>query len=140
MEFRVLGSLEVEEEGRVLKLGGAKQRALLALLLLYANEAVSRERLIDELWGSTPPETAPAAIQVYVSQLRKLLGREVIVTQPPGYLIRVREGTLDLERFESWGKLQRELERLERKQDGRARSEARKERARTERSRRKVSY
>ena len=100
MEFRVLGSLEVEEEGRVLKLGGAKQRALLALLLLYANEAVSRERLIDELWGSTPPETAPAAIQVYVSQLRKLLGREVIVTQPPGYLIRVREGALDLERFE----------------------------------------
>ncbi|MGH3136486.1 MAG: BTAD domain-containing putative transcriptional regulator [Gaiellaceae bacterium] len=100
MEFRVLGPLEVEEEGRVLKLGGAKQRALLALLLLYANEAVSRDRLIDELWGSTPPETAPAAIQVYVSQLRKLLGREVIVTQPPGYLIRVREGTLDLERFE----------------------------------------
>jgi DNA-binding SARP family transcriptional activator len=100
MEFRLLGPLEVEEEGRVLKLGGAKQRALLALLLLYANEAVSRERLIDELWGSTPPETAPAAIQVYVSQLRKLLGRDVIVTQPPGYLIRVREGTLDVERFE----------------------------------------
>ena len=71
MEFRVLGPLEVEEDGRVLKLGGAKQRALLALLLLHANEAVSRDRLIDELWSSTPPETASAAIQVYVSQLRK---------------------------------------------------------------------
>jgi DNA-binding SARP family transcriptional activator/streptogramin lyase len=100
MEFRVLGPLEVEEEGRVLKLGGTKQRALLALLLLHANEAVSRDRLIDELWSSTPPETASAAIQVYVSQLRKLLGRDAIVTQPPGYLIRVEEGTLDLDRFE----------------------------------------
>jgi DNA-binding SARP family transcriptional activator len=99
MEFRVLGPLEVEVDGRVLKLGGAKQRALLALLLLHANEAVSRDRLIDELW-STPPETASAAIQVYVSRLRKLLGRDAIVTQPPGYLIRVQEGTLDLERFE----------------------------------------
>ncbi len=100
MEFRVLGPLEVEVDGRVLKLGGAKQRALLALLLLHANEAVSRDRLVDELWSSTPPETASAAIQVYVSQLRKLLGRDAIVTQPPGYLIRVQEGTLDLERFE----------------------------------------
>ena len=101
MEFRVLGPLEVEEDGRVLKLGGAKQRALLALLLLHANEAVARDRLIDEIWSSTPPETASAAIQVYVSQLRKLLGHDAIVTQPPGYLIRVQEGTLDLERFEA---------------------------------------
>ena len=101
MEFRVLGPLEVEEDGRVLKLGGAKQRALLALLLLHANEAVARDRLIDELWSSTPPETASAAIQVYVSQLRKLLGHDAIVTRPPGYLIRVQEGTLDLERFEA---------------------------------------
>ena len=100
MEYRVLGPLEVEADGRVLKLGGAKQRALLGLLLLHANEAVSRDRLIDELWNTSPPETASAAIQVYVSQLRKLVGRDVIVTQPPGYLIRVPEGTLDLERFE----------------------------------------
>src|SRR5262245_33293565 len=101
MEFRVLGPLEVEEEGRMLKLGGAKQRALLGLLLLHANEAVSRDRLIDELWSSTPPETASAAIQVYVSQLRKELGRETIVTQAPGYLVRVGEGALDVERFET---------------------------------------
>ena len=100
MEYRVLGPLEVEADGRILKLGGAKQRALLGLLLLHANEAVSRDRLIDELWNTSPPETASAAIQVYVSQLRKLVGRDVIVTQPPGYLIRVPEGTLDLERFE----------------------------------------
>src|SRR5919201_2526753 len=100
MEFRILGPLEVVDEGRVLKIGGAKQRALLALLLLHANEAVSRDRLIDELWGDEPPETASTAIQVHVSQLRKVLGREVIVTQPPGYLIRLDNGALDLERFE----------------------------------------
>ena len=55
---------------------------------------------IDELWGGSPPDTAPTAIQVYVSQLRKALGRDVILTQPPGYLIRVRDGELDLHRFE----------------------------------------
>jgi DNA-binding SARP family transcriptional activator/DNA-binding beta-propeller fold protein YncE len=101
LEFRVLGPLEVEEDGQLLKLGGAKQRALLALLLLHANEAVSRDRLIDELWSASPPETASAAVQVYVSQLRKVLGRDAIVTQPPGYLVRVQDGTLDLERFET---------------------------------------
>src|SRR3954468_13668303 len=100
MEFRILGPLEVEEEGRILKLGGAKQRGLLALLLLHANEAVSRDRLIDELWGDEPPETVATAIQVHVSQLRKALGHDAIVTQPSGYLIRVGEGELDLQRFE----------------------------------------
>src|SRR4051812_30641068 len=100
MEFRILGPLEVEEEGRVLKLGGSKPRGLLALLLLHANEAVSRERLIDELWGEEPPETVSTAIQVHISQLRKMLGRDVIATQPAGYLIRVGNGELDLQRFE----------------------------------------
>ncbi len=100
MEFRILGPLEVEEEGQVLKLGGAKQRALLALLLLHANEAVPRNRLIDEIWGEEPPETVSTAVQVHVSQLRKTLGHDVIVTQPPGYLIRVADGELDLKRFE----------------------------------------
>jgi DNA-binding SARP family transcriptional activator/DNA-binding beta-propeller fold protein YncE len=100
MEFRILGPLEVEEDGRLLKLGGAKQRAVLALLLLHANEVVSRDRLIDELWGASPPDTAQTALQVYVSQLRKELGRDAIVTQSPGYLIRVRPGELDLDRFE----------------------------------------
>ena len=100
MEFRILGPLEVEDEGRVLKLGGAKQRGLLTLLLLRANEAVSRDRLIDELWGDEPPETASTAIQVHISQLRKVLGRNVIVTQTPGYAVRLEDGQLDLARFE----------------------------------------
>ncbi len=100
MEFRILGTLEVEEDGRVLKLGSAKQRAVLAFLLLHANEVVPRDRLIDEIWAEDVPETAATAVQVYVSQLRKVLGREVIVTQAPGYLVRVQDGELDLERFE----------------------------------------
>jgi len=100
MEFRILGPLEVEDEGRVLKLGGVKQRGLLALLLLRANEAVSRDRLIDELWGDQPPETASTAIQVHISQLRKVLGRDVIITQAPGYAVRLENRQLDLERFE----------------------------------------
>jgi DNA-binding SARP family transcriptional activator len=101
MEFRILGPLEVEDDGRSLKVSGAKQRALLALLLLHANEAVPRERLIDELWGEEPPETAATAIQVHISQLRKTLGRDVIVTQSPGYLLRVADGELDLDRFDA---------------------------------------
>jgi DNA-binding SARP family transcriptional activator/streptogramin lyase len=100
VEFRILGPLEVEDDGRVLALGGAKQRALLAFLVLHANEAVSRDRLIDELWPESAPETAATAVQVYVSHLRKALGRDVIVTQAPGYLIRVEDGELDLARFE----------------------------------------
>ena len=58
MEFRILGSLEVLDEGREVALGGSKQRALLAVLLLHANETLSTDRLIDELWGETPPATA----------------------------------------------------------------------------------
>src|SRR5919198_5009786 len=100
MEFRILGPLQVLDEGRELPLGGAKQRALLAVLLLDRNRVVSRDRLIDELWHTDPPETAPTALQVYVSQLRKTLGRDLILTQPPGYLIRVGDGELDLHRFE----------------------------------------
>ncbi len=100
MEFRILGSLEVRENGHTVPLGGAKQRALLASLLLRANEVVSRDRLVDELWGASPPATAATALQVYVSQLRKALGRELILTQPPGYLVRVGDGELDLHRFE----------------------------------------
>ena len=100
MEFRILGPLQVLDEGRELPLGGAKQRAVLALLLLDPNRVVSRDRLIDELWGASPPDTARTALQVYVSQLRKALGRDLILTQPPGYLIRVSDGELDFHRFE----------------------------------------
>jgi DNA-binding SARP family transcriptional activator/glutamine cyclotransferase len=100
VEFRILGPLEVTEDGREIRLGGVKQRALLALLLLNPNRVVSRDRLIDELWETDPPETARTALQVHVSQLRKALGRERIVTQAPGYLVRVEPGELDLDRFE----------------------------------------
>jgi DNA-binding SARP family transcriptional activator/outer membrane protein assembly factor BamB len=100
VEFRILRPLEVLENGDQVPLGGSKQRALLAFLLLYANEAVSRDRLIDELWDASPPDTAPSSVHIYVSRLRKALGRDLILTQPPGYLIRVSDGELDLHRFE----------------------------------------
>jgi DNA-binding SARP family transcriptional activator len=73
---------------------------LLALLLLHANRVVSRDRLIDALWDGSPPETASTALQVHVSQLRKALGHDAIVTEAPGYMVRVEPGALDLERFE----------------------------------------
>ena len=101
MEFRILGPLEVRSDGRMLALGGAKQRALLAILLLNANEVVSSDRLIDELWGEEPPDTAVKGLQGYVSGLRKALDRaDVILTRPPGYVIQVEPEQLDLERFE----------------------------------------
>jgi DNA-binding SARP family transcriptional activator len=101
MEFRILGPLEVVEQGRPLALGGARQRALLALLLTRANEVVSTDRLIDELWGERPPKAADNALQYHVSRLRKLLPSSgAIVTKEPGYLIRVGPDELDLLRFE----------------------------------------
>jgi DNA-binding SARP family transcriptional activator len=101
VEFRILGPLEVVERDRVLPLGGSRQRALLALLVTRANEVVSADLLIDELWPSGPPQNAANALQYHVSQLRKSLGRsKVIVTQPPGYVIRVGPSELDLLRFE----------------------------------------
>ena len=110
MEFRILGPLEVEDEGRLLKLGGAQQRAVLALLLLHANDVVSRERLIDELWGGEPPDTARTALQVHVSHLRKLLGSDRIETRSPGYALHVEPGELDLERFQDLVAQARRLE------------------------------
>jgi DNA-binding SARP family transcriptional activator len=101
VEFRILGPIEVVERDRVLTLGGSRQRALLALLLTRANEIVSADRLIDELWPSGPPDNAANALQYHVSQLRKTLGAtDAVVTQPPGYAIRVAPNELDLLRFE----------------------------------------
>ena len=100
MEFRILRPLEVVEHGQTLPLGGLKQRALLAILLLHANEVVSAERLIDGLWGDKPPPTAAKAVQVYVSKLRKTIGDGLLVTRAPGYALRVDPGELDLDRFE----------------------------------------
>ena len=88
------------ENGRQLELGGAKQRALLAVLLLHANEVVSSDRLIDALWEDDAPETGRKALQVYVSQLRKALGKARIVTRSPGYRLEVEPDELDLARFQ----------------------------------------
>lgn len=99
-EFRLLGPFEVAADGAVLPVGGPRQRALLALLLLNANRSVSRERSIEGLWGEAPPETAQNALQVAVHGLRKVLGAERIERQGDGYVLHVHEGELDLERFE----------------------------------------
>jgi DNA-binding SARP family transcriptional activator len=101
MEFRILGPLEVVDERGPLPLGGARQRALLALLLTRANEVVSVDRLIDELWRESAPRTAGNALQYHVSRLRKALApADVIATREPGYAIRVGPDELDLLRFE----------------------------------------
>jgi DNA-binding SARP family transcriptional activator len=100
MEFRLLGPLEVLDAGLKVELGGVKQRSLLAVLLLHANEVISVDRLIDELWGVSPPRTAAKSIQVYVSRFRKQLGDDRIVTQPPGYALRADATELDVARAE----------------------------------------
>src|SRR5215208_2410309 len=100
MEFRILGPLEVVEHDRVLAVGGGKQRALLAVLLLHANEVVSNDRLLDDLWGASAPATATKSIQLYVSRLRKELGEARLITRAPGYLLRVDRSELDVARFE----------------------------------------
>jgi len=99
-EFRLLGPLEAVIDGTPVQLAAAKPRALLALLLLNRNRVVATERLIDELWGDDPPAQATKTVQVYVSQLRKALGADRLLTRPSGYLLRVDEGELDLEQFE----------------------------------------
>ena len=101
LQFRILGPLEVSRDGALIDVGARKQRALLALLLLNANRVVPTERLIDELWGDTPPETARSALQVYIAGLRKALGGEgsALRTRAPGYVLNVEPGALDLDRF-----------------------------------------
>ena len=109
MEFQILGPVEVRDGARwQLDLGGAKPRALLSVLLVHANQVVSTDRLIDELWGEAAPSTARNVLQCHVSRLRRALqggaggaGPDpVLVTRPPGYLLRVEVGQLDLHRFE----------------------------------------
>jgi YVTN family beta-propeller protein len=101
LEFLLLGPLEVRRAGSPLELGPPKQRAVLALLLLHANRVVPTARLIDELWGDAPPETARAALQVYVAGLRKAFGdgQATLHTKPPGYQLEVAADALDLDRF-----------------------------------------
>jgi DNA-binding SARP family transcriptional activator len=100
LEFRILGPLEVRDGDEPVPLGGLKQRALLAILLLRAGRVVSTDTLVDELWGEQPPRTATTSLQNFVSQLRKALGPEVLVTRPPGYVLEINGSGLDLRRFE----------------------------------------
>ena len=100
MEFAILGPVEARRDGAALPLGGPKQRGLLAMLLLDANEPVSRDRLIAGLWGDESPPSASQSLDSYVSRLRRLLGADRLLRRPPGYLIAVGPGELDLDRFE----------------------------------------
>src|ERR1039458_2687408 len=116
MEYRVLGPFEVRDDGRLVGLGGDKQRALLAILLLHRNQVVSDDRLIDELWGESPPAGARRTLRAYVSKLRRAIGANgmpaavagdsehkpgegVLLTSGHGYVVQVAPGELDLERF-----------------------------------------
>jgi DNA-binding SARP family transcriptional activator len=99
LEFRILGPLEVLDNGGEISIRGRKLQALLALLLLHAPEVVSRDRLVDELWGDDPPATAAKTLQVHVSRLRRELG-DIVVSIGGGYLIRIEPDALDLAHFE----------------------------------------
>ena len=101
LEFSVLGPLRVASHGAPLPLGGPKQRCVLAMLLLEPNRVVSVDRLIDGVWGDEPHERATSTLQVYVSNLRKLLGPERILTERPGYRAVVTPDELDLTRFDT---------------------------------------
>jgi branched-chain amino acid transport system substrate-binding protein len=100
VRFKLLGLLEVSDEGRVIPLPRGKERALLAALLIRANEPVSSDRLIDQLWNEHPPEHAAKTVQVYVSRLRKALGADRLKTTPGGYVLEVGDRDLDCREFE----------------------------------------
>ena len=100
VEFRVLGPLEVMVEGRALELKRRKQRSVLALLLLNAGEVVSTDRLVEEVWAGKPPKAAVGSLQNLISDLRKALGRDLVRTRQPGYVLDVDRERVDLHRFE----------------------------------------
>lgn len=103
MEFRVLGPLEVTRAGRALRLGAARERSVLAILLLNANGVVAVDSVVDQLWPDAPPESAVHAVHVSISRLRRVLddgGARRIETRKPGYLLRVQSGELDLHVFQ----------------------------------------
>ncbi|WP_433077006.1 AfsR/SARP family transcriptional regulator [Dactylosporangium sp. CA-052675] len=103
LTFGILGPLEVRAGQRRVAVTSARQQALLGAALLRANAVVPTARLVDAIWGDEPPNTAPDLVQTYVSTLRRSIGRPAaacIVTRPPGYLVRVERGALDLHQFE----------------------------------------
>jgi DNA-binding SARP family transcriptional activator/ABC-type glycerol-3-phosphate transport system substrate-binding protein len=117
MEFRVLGSLEVVDDGRTVVVASPRERALLALLVIHANRALSWERVLDELWGDEPPASGAKTVAFHVYKLREALERDrrgggaarVIVTEPAGYVLRVDEDAIDARRFERLAAEGREL-------------------------------
>ena len=100
VEYRILGPVEAVDETGPLALGGQRQRALLAFLLVNAGSVVSTDRIINELWGEHPPKAAAASLQNFVVRLRKLLGAEAVVTKPPGYVLGATPEQIDAARFE----------------------------------------
>jgi basic membrane lipoprotein Med (substrate-binding protein (PBP1-ABC) superfamily)/DNA-binding SARP family transcriptional activator/truncated hemoglobin YjbI len=104
VDYAILGSLEVLVDGQVLDLGPPKQRALLAVLLLHANQTVATDRLVDLVWGDRPPRTAAHSVQIYVSDLRRRFEAaglpEVIATRTPGYVLHADADAIDAVRFE----------------------------------------
>ena len=100
MEFRLLGAFEVWNGGEPVEITGSKRRALLALLVLRANEVVRSELLVDELWGDRPPRNAAAALHTHVSRLRKTLGTDTIASREWGYVLRAAPAEIDVRRFE----------------------------------------
>ncbi len=101
MELRILGPLvAVDDDGVDIPLGGPRVRAVLAGLVLRPNTVVSTDSLVDAVWGESPPASAAGALQVHVHALRKALGADRIVTQSPGYLLRLEPDELDATRFE----------------------------------------
>ena len=114
LEFKILGPLDVSSDQGPLKLGGSKQRALLAMLLVNAGRVVPTDTLVDQLWGERPPRTAVTSLQNFLSQLRKLLGAETVLTKAPGYVLRAEPGQIDTFRFEQMVDQARSLEASER--------------------------
>jgi DNA-binding SARP family transcriptional activator len=127
VQFKILGPLEVWDGQRLVELGRPKQRVLLAVLLVHANQVVALDRLIEELWGEEPPAQATASLQAYISNLRRALEPDrparsrprVLVTQPPGYRLVVTPGELDAARFVGLAEEGRRL--LEAERPGQAR-------------------
>src|SRR6476620_914522 len=99
-EFRLLGPLEVERDGTAITIGARKERALLLYLLLNANAVIPVDRIVEALWRAAPPSSAAKLVQLYVSHLRKKLGRETIETVPLGYRLEIAADSLDCVRFE----------------------------------------
>jgi peptide/nickel transport system substrate-binding protein len=99
-EFRILGPFEVVEQGHALALGGPRQRAVLAMLLLQRGQVVTTDQLIDQLWDERPPQAPEKTIQIYVSRLRKILGDGMLDTSGPGYRLAITADQVDAERFD----------------------------------------